>query len=302
MLLQVASDLHLETYPTYGSYKHHLTDASYLALLGDIGHVNNADFKKLIVKLLDHYSLIFYVLGNHDPKGLPMEAVKQRLRGIEASLSQLNRERTVGRFVFLDQNRFDIDARTTVLGCTLYSYVPEKHLGLVGDRMIEFRETPGWTVEQHVAAHKSDVAWLDAEVERIEKTDPLRSIIIMSHHCPTKDSRARNVHFPDSPMSFGFATDLSEHRCWTSPQVSIWAWGHTHWNCDFEVDRPCGRNFKCFTNQKGYFRNPQDSYDAGVMIDLPHGRTHRMRAAASPIKAERVSLFRRLFSRKYSQS
>ena len=275
MLIQIISDLHLETYPSYTAYKHTLTDASYLALLGDIGHVASADFEKLIELFLDHYAIVFYLLGNHDPKGLSMEGAKKRVRALEARLASKTRERTVGRFVFLEKTRVDLDSRISVLGCTLFSHVPEAAKPLVESRMIEFRETAVWTVGQHNAAHAEDVAWLNGETAKEETEEPQRSVVILTHHCPSRDPRASDPKHRNSDMMPAFSADLSGEKCWNSPCVRIWSWGHTHWNCEFEAQRDEAPPLKCFANQKGYYRFPSATYDGSVLVELSEGRTHR---------------------------
>lgn len=276
MLMQILSDLHLETFPTYNQYKHTVPEtATYLALLGDIGHVVDVDFEKLIEKLLDHYAVVFYLLGNHDTARLSMTAAKQRVRALEKRLNQVADQRTIGRFVFLDSRRYDVDSRMTILGCTLYSHVPEDRLELVGGNMIEFIETPGWTVWSHNTAHERNIAWLNAEVEKIEGEESQRSIVILSHHCPTYDARASDPRHKGSAMSCAFMTDLSRERCWKSGRVVLWAWGHTHWNCEFEAQREDTRPLKCFANQRGYFRSPKETFDSTIVVDIENGRVHR---------------------------
>lgn len=67
-------------------------------------------------------------------------------------------------------------------------------------------------------------------------------------------------------------TDLSKEVCWTCPAVVLWAFGHTHFNCDF-IDAATGK--RAMANQKGYSRLEADGFDAGKVVTLPMDRSHR---------------------------
>jgi hypothetical protein len=53
-------------------------------------------------------------------------------------------------------------------------------------------------------------------------------------------------------------TDPRDEKCWKSPAVRTWAFGHTHYNCDFE-EEVAGK--KVLTNQKGYLLMPQKAFN-----------------------------------------
>ena len=50
-------------------------------------------------------------------------------------------------------------------------------------------------------------------------------------------------------MSSNFVTDLSQEPCWLSPTVQLWAFGHTHYSCNFR-DEDTGK--LTVANQRGY--------------------------------------------------
>jgi hypothetical protein len=52
-----------------------------------------------------------------------------------------------------------------------------------------------------------------------------------------------------APVASGFATDLGREECWTNPSVALWAFGHTHFSCDFSDG---GRGKRVVANQRGY--------------------------------------------------
>ena len=255
--IQIVSDLHLETHPSYTTDWHLPQTSRYLALLGDIGHVQNNGLLAFLEEQLLRYHVVFYLLGNHEPYHMRLSAAKERIQGFAARMEKLRLRKTstMGRFVFLDQTRFDIpDTNITVLGCTLFSHVTTEQALEVQTRFIDFRDIIDWDVlYDHNPAHRSDVEWLNGEVKKIseEEHEPKRHIVIFSHYCPTLDKRAHDPRHSGSTVTSGFATDLSQELCWKSPHVRLWAFGHTHFNCDF-VDEISGKQL--LANQKGYFR------------------------------------------------
>ncbi|KAL2015871.1 hypothetical protein VTK56DRAFT_4668 [Thermocarpiscus australiensis] len=256
-VFQIISDLHLETQSSY-EYSFKQT-APNLALLGDIGQVANDALFAFLEKQLARYWNVFFLLGNHEPVSGSWPAAKQRVRDFAERMERLRARSTIGRFIFLDQTRYDVDAILTVLGCTLFSRVTQDQAAAVASRLIDFRQILNWTVEDHVDAHLSDLRWLNAQVAEISRTQPRRQIVIFTHHSPTTDARATDERHRDSPVASGFATDLSLEECWTNPSVVMWAFGHTHFNCDF-VD---GRGKRVVANQRGYAMALESGFDAG---------------------------------------
>ncbi|RHZ70201.1 hypothetical protein CDV55_107236 [Aspergillus turcosus] len=256
---QIMSDLHLETHSSYDDFQFQ-NRASYLALLGDIGHVENEQLYKFLEHQIQRYLIVFFVFGNHEPYHMSFKTAKKKMRAFEAKMEQTRiRSSRVGRFVFLDQTRYDISDTHTVLGCTLFSHVTPQQEFSVESLAVDFKDILHWTVDDHNLAHESDLKWLNAEVSKIAKEEPQRQIFIFTHHCPTMDSRCMNHRHKHSDVTSAFMTDLSSEECWTSTAVKMWAFGHTHYNCQFTDDR--GKVI--LANQKGYQMYPQKSFDAG---------------------------------------
>ncbi|KAL2131009.1 hypothetical protein VTI74DRAFT_5668 [Chaetomium olivicolor] len=255
-VFQIVSDLHLETQRSY-EYNFKQT-APNLALLGDIGQVTHDALFTFLEKQLRRYWNVFFLLGNHEPVSGSWPAAKQRVREFAERMERLQARSTIGRFIFLDQTRYDLNATLTVLGCTLFSRVTQDQAAAVAGRLIDFRQILNWTVEDHVDAHLSDLRWLNAQVAQISQTQPQRQIVIFTHHSPTTDARAADQRHKGSPVASGFATDLSLEECWTNPSVVMWAFGHTHFSCDF-VD---GRGKRVVANQRGYAMALQSAFDS----------------------------------------
>ena len=268
---QLISDLHLETPIQAPSYSYFSDPANFplhapnLFLLGDIGLVAHTQPLLLFLRSLlnrDIHLRIFYVMGNHEPYTTTLENAIATFKDWEKLLNM----EFEGRFHFLDKTRVDIDSRVTILGCTLWSHVPAHHAYNVITTVKGFRDKTGiWdrSLGDHNADHARDLWWLNANVRTIEEEEPEREIIILTHHSPTTDPRANSKRFPpERSLNSAFRTDLSSEKCWMSPSVKVWAFGHTHFSCQFvDEGNQVGRDGKdedvkrrklVVANQKGY--------------------------------------------------
>jgi hypothetical protein len=188
-------------------------------------------------------------------------------------MDRLSAKSTIGKFVFLDQTRYDLGDGLTILGCTLFSRVTPGQSAAVAARLADFKDIANWTVENHVDGHLSDLEWLNTQVSEISRSEPHREIAIFTHHSPSIDGRAIDPAHKESEVTSGFATDLRSEECWKSPSVVMWAFGHTHFNCDFldEVGK------RVVTNQKGYYITPEKSFEMTKMFAV--GREKVLRGA-----------------------
>ncbi|CAG7931574.1 unnamed protein product [Penicillium olsonii] len=270
MQIQILSDLHLETPPAYDLYDI-IPQAPHLALLGDIGVVQDAGFLPFIETQLRQFSVVLFLLGNHEPYYASWGETKQVLQRFAASVnerrvsSRQHGQEEMGSFVFLDQTRYDISSDVTILGCTLFSQVNEAHKEHVSFGLRDFYHINYWTVEDHSAAHQSDLAWLNSQVSQIATAEPGRKIVVFTHHSPvTQDARAVDPRHMHSSISSGFATDLSGQGCWKSPSVRLWSFGHTHFNVNYVDDT--GK--MVVSNQRGYYFSQAPGFKQDFVVDI----------------------------------
>ena len=181
--MQIMSDLHLETHPSYSSFTFPQT-APYLALLGDIGHVADNQLFSFLESQLNRYSIVFFLLGNHDPYHLSFRIAKAKICDFQRKMKKRS---LLGELIFLDQTRYDITSDLTILGCTLFSRISPKEEFAIESRMVDFKDILKWTVDDHNAAHRSDPAWLNDQVSKMAQHEPHRKIAIFTHHSPTID-------------------------------------------------------------------------------------------------------------------
>lgn len=270
--LQILSDLHLENPSAYDVFE--ITPkAPYLALLGDIGVVQDAGFSPFLQTQLKQFSVVLFLLGNHEPYHSTWLETKKKLHRFCESVNQQSESDTptqdtqkkTGTLVFLDQTRYDLSSEVTVLGCTLFSQLSESQKERVSFGLNDFYHINDWTVDDHTAAHQSDLKWLDSQVPQIATSEPHRKIVVFTHHSPvTRDARAVDPRHVNSPLSSGFATDLSGRECWKSPSVRLWAYGHTHFNANY-VDY-IGKTV--VSNQRGYYFSQAQEFGPELVVEI----------------------------------
>ncbi|KAK2610067.1 hypothetical protein N8I77_003524 [Diaporthe amygdali] len=276
-VLQIMSDLHLETpkfLPMYNDFRIEVR-AQHLALLGDIGIANDDNLIDFLNRQLRQFEIVFYVLGNHEPYSSTYDDAVARMVAFEESTasgrvfeSQEDGSHVRhGRFVFLNRRRFNLSPEVTILGCTLFSHISDEQRSTVSLFVSDFSNIVDWSVDKHNAAHQADLAWLNAQVEAIARDEPHRSVVVLTHYSPTAAPEANDSeHIEDSRgVQSAFVTDLKEEPCWVSPLVKVWAFGHTHYNCDF-VDEKTAK--LVVANQRGYGREDVFNFHCEKTMDI----------------------------------
>ncbi|EEP81350.1 predicted protein [Uncinocarpus reesii 1704] len=268
---QVLSDIHLEAPAAYDIFDIP-AKATCLALLGDIGNIRDPGFFPFIETQLRKFRTVLFLLGNHEPFHSSWAEVRRQLNEFAREVAQrAERDPTLGlgQFVFLDQTRYDVSDEVTVLGCTLYSHVVPEQEERVSFGLNDFYYIDGWTIASHNDAHAADLAWLNDQVATISNSEPRRRIVIFTHHSPiTQDPRAIDPVHSGSPISSGFASDLSEEECWRNANVCMWAFGHTHFNFDFMAEEGTGYTKRIVSNQRGYYFKQAGDFDVEKVVTV----------------------------------
>jgi len=247
--------------PQYAAFRLNV-QANNLFLVGDIGLVVDARLFQFLRRTLEQNRgcRIFYVMGNHEPYQITLEQAHKSLRDFE----QDAKENFGGRFKFLCRDRYDLDKTITILGCTLWSAIQRSQESDIASRSTDLNSERGirnWTLERHEDEHRKDLGWLNSQISTIERDEPHRQVIIATHYSPTIDPRANDPRHDGSSVSSNFVTDLSNERCWLSPMVKLWVFGHTHYSCSF-CDEKTGK--LVVANQKGYSRVGARGTQAGM--------------------------------------
>lgn len=269
MAIQILSDLHLEAPKAYDVFDIE-PKAPHLALLGDIGNVavHKDDFFGFLTQQLRKFRTVILVPGNHEVYDSTWPETLGLLRGFEKD-SKARKDTSLGEFILLDRGVLRLpDTNTVVLGCSLFSYIPPENEMAVSMGLNDFFQTGKWDVAAHNEMHKRDLSWLNAQVAELEDSDA-GDILVFSHWSPTLDARASDPRHAGSHITSAFATDLSKEKCFKSGRVKLWAFGHTHYNCDFMVDREDGAGpLRLVANQRGYYFAQGAGFDVGKTVEV----------------------------------
>ena len=266
MAVQILSDLHLEAPKAYDVFEI-IPKAPYLALLGDVGNItaHKDDCLTFLIQQLKQFRAVLFVPGNHEAYHSSWPATLETLRTFE---SDICRNSSLGQFVLLDRAAFRLPGTNVViLGCSLFSYIPPESEMAVSVGLNDFLHTSDWDVKIHNEAHRRDLAWLNAQVAHLEQSDV--KIMIFSHWSPSLDNRALDPKHSESPITTAFSSNLSEEGCFKSDKVMVWAFGHTHYNCDFTIEREASAGpLRLLTNQRGYYFAQAEGYNGDKIIEV----------------------------------
>ncbi|KAK0738703.1 hypothetical protein B0T18DRAFT_450611 [Schizothecium vesticola] len=201
--LQIVSDLFLEI---DNSYNEHVINPQgpFLALLGNIGRVGNmcrigrpspiySEFAKFLFRQLTQFRVVFFVARSHESHTGTWAETVAFFRVFRAVARQRRKQgEDLGDFVFLDRTHYNFDKmdfhvdgkghKVTVLGCTLFSFIPEQLAAKATAEVVDFRKIQRWSVKEHNDAHLRDVQWLNGMVDGLE--DTTRRTIVLTHFCP----------------------------------------------------------------------------------------------------------------------
>lgn len=242
---QILSDLHLEVNQHYSCYEIPAC-AEHLILAGDIGRLTDyEDYRNFLQRLIDRFKLVFLVLGNHELYNETFEM------GIKKAMELEQDPALNGRLIVLHQKRYDVPgSNVSILGCTLWSKVPQELADIVQSKVKDFQRIADWSVEDHNARHDSDYAWLMKEINSIQleneatgKRSRQRSILVVTHHAPSLQGTSSPKH-AQSPWSVAFGTDILSK---IPGGVKVWVFGHTHYTTDFME-----KGVRVVSNQRGY--------------------------------------------------
>ncbi|KAH6693531.1 putative calcineurin-like phosphoesterase [Plectosphaerella plurivora] len=236
--IQVLSDLHLEVGQQYTSFADSFrATAPFLVLAGDVGRVIDEDYLRFLKVQTSRYQNVFLVLGNHEFYGLDHDsAVAQAKRLVQDPTLD-------GKVVLLHRTRWDDpDSDLTILGCTLWSVIPEDIFDIIKAKVKDYQRIEGWTPQHHNAAHAEDVTWLRQQVSKAAAEK--RRIMVVTHHAPCVKG-ASHPKYENNPWTPAFATDLLHQGTWRA--VKVWVFGHTHFSTEFVHE-----GTRVVSNQRGY--------------------------------------------------
>lgn len=242
--IQILSDLHLEVGQQYSSYDFPAS-APFLLLAGDIGRLIDYDeYLGFLNIQVSRYKKVFLVLGNHEFYGLDYDAGLQQARRLAA-------EPSLARgLVLLHRAQWDDpDSDLSIVGCTLWSSIPESIYEIVESKVKDYNNIHEWSPTKHNQIHAEEVAWLR---ERIAQFIPEggehehRQLLVATHYAPCIDGSSSPEHTAN-PWTPAFATDVIPQGNWSGKDIKTWSFGHTHYSTEFLL-----KGIRLIANQRGY--------------------------------------------------
>ena len=200
--IQILSDLHLDHESQYLTF-HVPVAAPILILAGNIGRlIDYENYLSFLVRRCNLHDKVFLVLGHLEFHGL------EWMDGLQLAHKMEQDPVTKGRLEILYDTRSEIPGTNiTLLGCTLWSNIPDADAEGVLRKMPEFDGKEGiqnWDIKRHNLEHKRDLKWLNDAMK----------------NWPTASPQASGVAAATSPASFkeakrlivvtAFAPDLRE--------------------------------------------------------------------------------------------
>lgn len=244
---QIMSDLHLEIGQQYQTFDFPVT-AKWLILAGDIGRLIDYEGYRTFLELqVARYERVFLVLGNHEFYDLSYEDGMSRAK-------QLSQEPSLAlKLVFLDRTVYrDEPTGAIIMGCTLWSFVPDSAMGIVESKISDYKKIDGWSVDKNNERHTEEAAWLESELQALSsaaKADSHahkrgRNVLVVTHHAPSLTGTSAPEHI-SNPWTPAFATDLLPRL--RTERVKTWVFGHTHFSTELHID-----GVHLVANQRGY--------------------------------------------------
>jgi len=245
LLIQIVSDLHLDfvKHPIKNWREIITPSAPCLAILGDTCELTNMSlFQYFLEAISPHWEHILILNGNHEFYGYKPRQNKEKL--------EAKQKKVISKFnnVHLLENSYIDLEGVRVVGTTLWTHVPANAVADVewyindyrsiytGKRMIDAKITNSW--------HETAVRYLNTVIDE----SPL-PVVVLTHHAPlmhgTSDPKYEQSKDSDTRLAnHGFATNLESLM---KENVKLWAFGHTHWCCDFTH-----RDTRIYSNARGY--------------------------------------------------
>ena len=210
--------------------------ADVLVLAGDIGWPDKPAYGLFLQWCSEHWPHVIVVAGNHEfyTTGGASVGSASTTGGIPAlsRYEKMNLIRLISRSLpnvhYLQEGRFEVQPGVWILGCTLWSAIPEdmRKYALAG--LNDFRQiygsdvSVGTTFEEYARWHKRDRDWLREELGAIKARGEFA--IVVTHHLPTM--RLIHAEYADHPLNCCFATDLEALILEMEPLA--WICGHSH--------------------------------------------------------------------------
>jgi predicted phosphodiesterase len=216
--IQIFSDLHTELLSNIKHLHNIKSLAPNVALLGDIGNPYKKIYKETLQLFSNKFENVYVIAGNHE---FYKNIYQNTLDQIHKTCEQFNNVK------FLNKTVIDID-NFKIIGCTLWSNIPDKHRDEMSVIVNDYHQISylyhnakyKFDVDFQNDLHKSELKWLEGEVEKSEK-----NIIVLTHHAPTYKNTC-DAKYIGKSSNCVFMNNLDYLF---SDKMKLWCYGHTHY-------------------------------------------------------------------------
>jgi predicted phosphohydrolase len=262
--VQLLSDTHLEMwerrfYDTTGGlvlpppFTTIERKARYLALLGDIGYPHQASYGYFLRRMAEKFDKVFVVAGNHEYYNAEVAQTQERMRKVCAEMPD--------KLYYMDKLSILTDEGVRILGCTLWSHIPDQDVSAVSRRMNDYHLITNGrrklTVADTNAWHQEELAWLKEELQKAKANG--ETVVVMTHHAPIEKSC--HPQYYGSQINVAFATPLDDII--TNPPIAAWLYGHTHYCSEVNTN-----GVRVISNAMGYPHEHVENFDMNYMVEI----------------------------------
>jgi predicted phosphohydrolase len=229
-----------------------------LILAGDISYISH--IPDLLIELSDKYPelQIIYITGNHEYYG--SEDMLNAEQDLKESL------RRYERIHFLQCDTVEL-FNIRFIGCTGWPRMlglgqdqQQRASRVVGQSINDFYQIrvgdKTFTTDDCIELGEQQYEWLE---QALSTPTSCEHTVVITHFAPS--TKVANPKFPIDEMTAYFCSSFD--ALIEQNQPAIWAFGHTHANFDVNMGAT-----SVISNQHGYGRECQESYQANTVIKL----------------------------------
>jgi len=239
---QVLSDLNLDYESQYLAF-HVPVAAPFLILAGNIGRLIDYElYLWFLVRRCGLHEKVFLVLGPLEFHGISW------MDGLQLAHKMEREPSLKGKLEILYETGSDVPGTNiTLLGCTLWSNIPDSDASAVLRKMPEFNRDTGiemWDIVKHNSEHKRDLRWL-LDAVNSPNASPSgalaltcsgaskdeRQIVVVTSFAPDLPGCLNSWHV-DAPWASAYGTNLLHGPHFRN--VKMWISGMTGRTCEFK--------------------------------------------------------------------
>lgn len=243
LTFQLLSDLHLEL--STGPFLKIPAKAPFLILAGDITNINHKSFESFFKYCNDNWTKTFYVPGNHE-----YYSKSDTISEIKSKMKNYFHDNKLNNIVFLDNNTYEIDANTFIIGSTFWTKSPYpidyKDKYLLNDYNLIHQEKKQLITPQNINDFsKNDCRFINEQTDKLKD----KKIIMLTHFPPYRSGTSHTKYSsqPDFIKNYFTWSDDTLLTFNKYNNILCWISGHTHYSYDFMQN-----NVRLMSNQFGY--------------------------------------------------